>query len=71
MTGARGHVAVAITSCFPGLRAIIQDLRQVIEGAEEDLPPVLHNHIVFIEHYSFNPQPTQGANVYYICRVLH
>ncbi|KAI1443858.1 S-adenosyl-L-methionine-dependent methyltransferase [Annulohypoxylon stygium] len=71
MGGARGHIAIAITSRFLGLRVTVQDLGQVIKGAEKEVPPELHNRVVFMEHNLFRPQPVHGADVYYIRWVLH
>lgn len=71
MGGARGHIAVAIASRFPGLRATVQDLGRVVNGADDDVPQDLRDRVVFMEHNLFQPQPVQGADVYYIRWVLH
>ncbi|KAI0888674.1 S-adenosyl-L-methionine-dependent methyltransferase [Annulohypoxylon maeteangense] len=71
MGGARGHIAIAITGRFPGLRATVQDLGHVIKGAEKEVPPGLRGRVVFMEHNLFQPQPVQGADVYYVRWVLH
>ncbi|KAI1321704.1 S-adenosyl-L-methionine-dependent methyltransferase [Xylariaceae sp. FL0255] len=71
MGGARGHIAVAIARRFPSLKVTVQDLGRVIEGAEADVPPELRDHVHFMEHNLFEPQPVHGADFYYIRWVLH
>lgn len=68
--GAQGHVALDIARRFPGLKFTVQDMGQVIAGAEAKVPEELKGRISFMEHDLFAPQPIQ-ADVYYIRWVLH
>lgn len=71
MGGARGHIAVAIASRFPGLRVTVQDLGRVVHGAGEDVPEDLRDRVMFMEHNLFEAQPVREADVYFIRWVLH
>ncbi|KAI1406894.1 S-adenosyl-L-methionine-dependent methyltransferase [Hypoxylon sp. FL1857] len=68
--GARGHVSIALARKFPNLTFVVQDLEQVIEGADADVPADLKTRVQFMAHDLFKPQ-TVTADVYYMRWILH
>ncbi|RYP67312.1 hypothetical protein DL770_008641 [Monosporascus sp. CRB-9-2] len=68
--GGKGHIAMAIARRFPRLRITVQDIAQVVEGAESDLTAGLKGRVSFMPHELFSPQIIQ-ADIYYIRWVLH
>jgi SAM-dependent methyltransferase len=68
--GGTGGVAFEIARFFPGIRCIVQDLPEVIQGTE--VPEDLNNRRVqFMEHDFFEEQPVKGADVYFLRWILH
>lgn len=69
--GARGGVAIEIARHLTDIKCIVQDLPDVIEGAEvpEDLKS--GERLRFMVHDFFQEQPVKGADVYLLRWVLH
>jgi hypothetical protein len=69
--GGRGAVAVDVARHFPGIRCVVQDLPDVIEGAKvpEDLKE--GSRLSFMAHDFFQEQPIKHADVYLLRWVLH
>ncbi|KAI0964901.1 S-adenosyl-L-methionine-dependent methyltransferase [Xylaria arbuscula] len=68
--GARGHVAMGLASRFPNLNIIVQDMKEVVENAEADLPAQLYDRVKFMSHELFSPQNTR-ADIVLFRWVLH
>lgn len=68
--GSQGHVAVDISRQFPKLRFTVQDMSQVIAGAEARLPQDLAARIKFMKHDLMEPQKIH-ADVFLFRWVLH
>ncbi|PSN71812.1 sterigmatocystin 8-O-methyltransferase [Corynespora cassiicola Philippines] len=68
--GARGHVAMALAEKFEGLRFLVQDMAQVVAGAEEEVAEEVRGRIAFEAHDLFVPQ-TVEADVFYLRWILH
>lgn len=70
MGGGRGHIAMALAKRFDNLTFLIQDIPQIVDGADADVPESLRNRIRFAPHDMFAPQ-TAEADVYYLRWILH
>ncbi|KAK2749379.1 hypothetical protein FQN57_006311 [Myotisia sp. PD_48] len=68
--GARGHVALRLAQKFENLNIIVQDLENVVAGAEENLPKDLKKRVNFMVHDFFTPQRI-AADVYILRWILH
>ncbi|KAF2730279.1 sterigmatocystin 8-O-methyltransferase precursor [Polyplosphaeria fusca] len=69
--GGRGTIGAEIARLLPRISCVVQDLPDVIDGAEvpEDLRH--GNRLRFMVHDFFQEQPVKGADVYYLRWVLH
>jgi len=69
--GGRGEVAKEIARSFPGIKCVVQDLPEVIEGA--DVPEDLRSEkrLQFMSHDFFKAQPVKGAEFYFLRWILH
>jgi O-methyltransferase domain len=69
--GGVGHDLTAFATRYTDLsgRLVLQDVPAVISTIPTD-PPLL-SHIEVMPHDFFQPQPIQGARVYYMRTVLH
>lgn len=69
--GGRGSVAMEIAQHLPEIKCVVQDLPDVIQGAEvpEDLKR--GERLRFMAHDFFQEQPVKGADVYLLRWVLH
>ncbi|KAI3337281.1 S-adenosyl-L-methionine-dependent methyltransferase [Xylariaceae sp. AK1471] len=68
--GARGHIAVHPARRYSSLNLVIQDIEQVVQGAESGIPDELRDRVTFSAHDMFAPQLIQ-ADVYYFRWTLH
>jgi trans-aconitate methyltransferase len=69
--GAQGHVSIHLAKKFPHLRFVVQDMPEVVEGAEAKIPQDLKERVTFIGHNMFTDQPVRDADVYLLRYVLH
>lgn len=69
--GSRGHVASALAAAHPHLDVLVQDMEEVIAGAEAALPAGQQGRVAFMAHDLFAPQPVVGADVYLFRWILH
>jgi hypothetical protein len=69
--GAQGHVSFHLAEQFPSLKFVVQDMPEVVEGAETKIPDDLVNRVSFMGHNMFTDQPVKGACVYLLRYVLH
>ncbi|KAF2805009.1 putative O-methyltransferase [Mytilinidion resinicola] len=69
--GSQGHVSVHLAQQFSQLRFVVQDVREVLEGAEAKVPEGLEGRVGFQVHDFFAEQPVKGARVYLLRYVLH
>ncbi|KAI1807228.1 S-adenosyl-L-methionine-dependent methyltransferase [Daldinia bambusicola] len=67
--GSGGHVSQALVRKHSNLNAIVQDMEKVVEGAT--VPNELKEKVKFMAHDFFDPQPVQGADVYFLRWILH
>ena len=67
--GSLGTVTMDIARCFPEMRCVVQDLPEVIAGAE--IPPDLRERLSFMAHDFFTEQPLKGADIYYFLWIFH
>lgn len=68
--GANGHASVLLAREHPNLRFEVQDLPQIIEAAEGEIPSDLTDRVTLKVHDFKQPQPTQ-ADVYLLRHILH
>lgn len=66
--GSRGCIAIEILRKYPGIRYIVQDLKEVVESAET--PNDLADRLKFQEHNFFSDQTVLGADVYFLRSIL-
>jgi ubiquinone/menaquinone biosynthesis C-methylase UbiE len=69
--GAQGHVSFHLAKRFPHLRFVVQDMAEVVEGAEAKIPEDLKGRVSYTGHNMFTDQPVKDANVYLLRYVLH
>jgi hypothetical protein len=69
--GSRGHVSAHLAERFPHLKFIVQDMPEVVKGAEEAIPSDVADRVSFVSHDMFTKQPVPDANVYLLRFVLH
>ncbi|KAK2762689.1 hypothetical protein FQN54_000863 [Arachnomyces sp. PD_36] len=69
--GSQGHVSVHLARQFPHLKFIVQDMGQVVEGAEAKIPDDVKERVEVKIHDMFTEQPVKGADVYLLRYVLH
>jgi trans-aconitate methyltransferase len=68
--GAHGHIAIQLASHFDNIDVMVQDMAQVVEGADEKVPDVLKGRVRFMAHDLFAPQSVQ-ADVIFFRWILH
>ncbi|KAL6712852.1 hypothetical protein ACLMJK_009564 [Lecanora helva] len=68
--GNRGQVAIPLAQRFPLLHVLVQDLENVVHGAEELVPENIRDRVKFMAHDFFTEQKVR-AKVYYIRWCLH
>jgi hypothetical protein len=69
--GAQGHVSFHLAERFPSLKFIVQDMPEVVEGADTKVPGDLQGRVSLMGHNMFTDQPIEGARVYLLRYVLH
>jgi hypothetical protein len=69
--GAQGHVSFHLARKFPHLNFVVQDMPEVVNGAEAKIPEDLKGRVSFLGHNMFTDQPVKDAHVYLLRYVLH
>lgn len=67
--GAKGTVGIELLRFLPKLKCIVQDQLEVVR--DTTIPDDLQERLSFMAHDFFQEQPVKGADVYFICNVLH
>jgi SAM-dependent methyltransferase len=67
--GGSGTVSIGLAPYFPKVHFVVEDMPSVISSSK--IPVGLQGHLDFEEYDMFNPQPIQGANVYYFRNIFH
>jgi len=68
--GSRGQIAIPLAQRFPALNVLVQDLDNVVDGAEDLVPEEVKGRVRFMAHDFFTEQKVR-AQVYYIRWCLH
>lgn len=68
--GSQGHVSIKIAEAHRELKFVVQDLPEVVSGADKLLPAELGNRFTFMAHNLFDEQKIQG-DVYLLRYILH
>lgn len=68
--GSKGHISVKLAESFPSLRFVVQDLPDVIAGAEQLIPSEVGPRFTFMDHDIFHKQTTHG-DVFLLRYILH
>ncbi|KAH8695175.1 S-adenosyl-L-methionine-dependent methyltransferase [Talaromyces proteolyticus] len=68
--GSRGTDAFILAKSFPHLQFVVQDLPQMIAGAEASVPPELAGRVEFMPYDFFTPQ-TFEADAYIMKQCFH
>ena len=68
--GNRGQIAIPLAERFPALNVLVQDLDNVVDGAEDLVPANVKGRVKFMAHDFFTKQKVR-ADVYYIMWCLH
>ena len=68
--GNMGQIAIPLAQRFPALNVLVQDLDNVVDGAEKIVPEDVKGRVRFMAHDFFSEQ-TVRAQVYYIRWCLH
>jgi trans-aconitate methyltransferase len=69
--GSQGHVSLHLARRFPSLNFVVQDIAEVINGAQDKIPVELADRVTLVAHDMFTAQPPRGADVYLLRYVLH
>lgn len=69
--GAQGHASLHLARRFPTLKFVVQDIPEVISGAEGKVPEELADRVTLVAHDMFTVQPPHDADVYLLRYVLH
>lgn len=69
--GSRGHVSVHLAQEFKHLKFVVQDMAEVVKGAETGVPEEVADRVSFMNHDMFTEQPALNAAVYLLRFVLH
>lgn len=67
--GSHGSVCIELLRRFPGLKCIVEDLPQTIDGAVT--PPNLEGRLKFKAYNFFTEQIVKNADVYFLRSILH
>ncbi|KAI0533798.1 sterigmatocystin 8-O-methyltransferase [Xylaria digitata] len=68
--GSQGHVAIELAKRFGNLKIVVQDLENVVAGADDAVPEELRGRVRFEAHNFFEPQVAQ-PDVFFLRLVLH
>lgn len=68
--GARGHVATCLLERYNNLKVTVQDMENIIENAQNEVPLELRGRINFVPHDLFSAQELR-ADAYLLRWVLH
>ncbi|KAL9095947.1 MAG: hypothetical protein Q9165_001945 [Trypethelium subeluteriae] len=68
--GATGHICIELARIAPDVHFVVQDLPEVIKGAQGSLPKDVSSRIEFMEHDFFQDQPVT-ADVYLFRQIFH
>ena len=68
--GSRGFQCLAIARSFPDLHFVVQDLPEMIAGANNTVPTNVESRISFMEHDFFTEQPV-SADIYLFRIIFH
>ncbi|ROV91351.1 hypothetical protein VMCG_09693 [Cytospora schulzeri] len=71
MGGGNGQYSVALAQAYPDLKFVVQDMPGMSDAGRANLPAELRGRIEFTEHDMFEPQPVQGADIYFLRHVFH
>ena len=69
--GSSGAVALELVQAFPSIRAVVQDLPEVISRAVATSTNLTPDRLTFEPHDFFVEQTLKGADVYFFRMVLH
>ncbi|TID21734.1 Eukaryotic translation initiation factor 3 subunit H [Venturia nashicola] len=69
--GSAGHVCFHLAAAHPGLTCIVQDLAGLEDKFNAARPAELSTRVSFLTHDFFTKQPIQGAEVYFLRKILH
>lgn len=69
--GGVGHVAIALARHFENVNITVQDMKQIIAGAEAHVPEELLGRVRFQDHDLLKPQVAEMADVVLLRWVLH
>ncbi|KAI0805749.1 S-adenosyl-L-methionine-dependent methyltransferase [Xylaria sp. FL0064] len=68
--GGAGHVSMELVKSFPDISATVQDMENMFEGANAQIPGGLEGRLKYMVHDFFTPQPIE-ADVYFLRWVFH
>ncbi|KAJ4360101.1 uncharacterized protein N0V89_000660 [Didymosphaeria variabile] len=69
--GAQVHASLHLAKRFPTVTSAVQDIAEVINGAQGNLPEALKDRLRLEAHDMFTPQPLQDLDVDLLRYVLH
>ena len=69
--GSSGAIALEIVKAFPAIRAVVQDLPEVISIAQIANNNSVAERLTFEAHDFFSEQSIKGADVYFFHMILH
>lgn len=69
--GSRGNISIALAQTHPHLHFIVQELPDMIRGAQDAVPADVADRVEFMPHDFFLPQPVEAADVYLFRNIFH
>ncbi|KAI1156474.1 sterigmatocystin 8-O-methyltransferase [Nemania diffusa] len=68
--GGAGHVSVELATRFPNISVTVQDMENIFEGADTQIPVALEGRLNYMVHNFFVPQ-TVKADIYFFRWIFH
>lgn len=69
--GSHGEIGKALAYHTQDIKIIVQDKSGVVTEGLQNLPEELDGRVTFMAHDFFDPQPVDGADIYFLRWILH
>ena len=69
--GGYGPVSIGLAQKSPDARFIVQDFADVVAEDPKHVPAEISDRVSFMAYDMMNPQPVQGADVYFFRAIFH
>ncbi|PVH96578.1 S-adenosyl-L-methionine-dependent methyltransferase [Periconia macrospinosa] len=69
--GSKGHVSIQLARTYPKWKFIVQDSKQTVQLAREEIPDDVREQVSFQVHDFWTEQPVKDADVYFFKTIFH